>query len=296
MSSMARILRYDFSGNWYKGSTHLHSTASDGGMEFKAVAELYKSANYDFLFRTDHWVLSDVRKDKAAYPLLWIDGVELHGADHAGGFFHVLCLGRVEGVTMEGGLEAAMLAAKQQGALVFLAHPHWCGNTLEDALRWPFDGVEIYNHVCHWLNGKGHGLVHWDVMLKKNPASLGLAVDDAHLKPTHPGWNGGWIMVNAPECSEQAILKAIRAGNYYSSCGPEIHSVRYEGTTLTVKTSPVHFMRIVGPNDGGRRTGFFDGKLLTEATFEVPEKWGYVYLEVEDPQGRRAWTNHLFAG
>ena len=30
------------------------------------------------------------------------------------------------------------------------------------------------------------------------------------------------------------------------------------------------------------------------ATFEVPDDWDYVYLEVEDDEGRVAWTNPLF--
>ena len=61
---------------------------------------------------------------------------------------------------------------------------------MEDPLRHGFDGVEIYNHVCRWLNGKGHGLCYWDAMLQHQPNLLGFAVDDAHLRPEHPGWNG----------------------------------------------------------------------------------------------------------
>ena len=32
----------------------------------------------------------------------------------------------------------------------------------------------------------------------------------------------------------------------------------------------------------------------TKATFEVPDDWGYAYIELEDYMGRRAWTNPLF--
>jgi hypothetical protein len=34
--------------------------------------------------------------------------------------------------------------------------------------------------------------------------------------------------------------------------------------------------------------------LLTGAVFEIPRNWPYAYLEIEDEQGRRAWTNPLF--
>ncbi len=286
--------RYDTSGHWFKGNTHLHSTASDGGRTFAELADLYASANYDFLFRTDHWIASDTAADTAPYPLLWLDGIELDGQDRTGAGFHVVCLGTTHGIRREDGLEAGMLAARKQGALTILAHPHWCGNTLEDCLRWRFDGVEVYNHVCHWLNGKSSGLVHWDAALMQNPDTLGLAVDDAHLRAEHPGWNGGWIVANAAACSTDEIIRCLRRGNFYSSCGPRIRSLAVDGDLLHVETSPVRFIRLVGPGARGRRFGAFDGALVESLTVRLPQDWRYLYLDIEDPEGRRAWTNSLF--
>lgn len=289
-----RIKRYDTSANWYKGNTHLHSIASDGGMDFPALAALYASAGYRFLFRTDHWVASDVAADGEGFPLLWIDGIELDGKDAAGVYYHIACLGKTGRMSPKHGLENALRQAQNAGALLVLAHPHWTGNTLEDALRFDFDGVEVYNHVCHWLNGKSNGLVHWEARLRHKPATLALAVDDGHLRPEHPGWNGGWIVVNAPECTSDAILGAMRRGNFYASCGPEFHSIEMEGQDLVVTTSAVQFVRLVGPNYNGERLGSFDGQVITEARFTLPEEWPYAYLEIEDHQGKRAWTNSLF--
>jgi len=144
------------------------------------------------------------------------------------------------------------------------------------------------------LNGKSNGLVHWDAALRTNPATLGLASDDAHLKSEHPGWNGGWIMANAEECSRDSIMGAIRSGDFYSSCGPEIKSLALDGDELVMTTSPVRFMRLVGPSSNGRRIGSFDGALVTDARFAVPKGWRYAYLEIEDEDGHRAWTNNLF--
>lgn len=289
-----RTFRYSTSGRWFKGNVHVHSTASDGGKSFAEMGELYAAAGYAFLFRTDHWVASDVSADEVSSPLLWLDGVELDGQDETGAWFHVVCLGRVEGVAREGGLVAGMQAARAQGALVIAAHPHWCGNSLEDCLRWPFDGVEIYNHVCHWLNGKSNGLVHWDAVLRKNPNALAFAVDDAHLKPEHPGWDGGWINVNTKACTRHDILSAIRRGNFYSSCGPEIRSLDWDGSELCMTTSPLRFARLVGPGSHGMRIGSFNGPLLTEIRMSVPAEWTYAYVDLEDENGRQAWTNNLF--
>jgi hypothetical protein len=286
--------RYTLTGTWLKGNTHIHSTASDGGKTFVELAEMYSAAGYDFLFRTDHWVASDVSADPQDYPLLWLDGVELHGFDAAGAFYHVACLGHFAGLEESLGLQAGLEAARAQGGILILAHPHWTGNSFEDALRWNFDGVEVYNHVCRWLNGKGDGGAYWNAMLAQAPGCLAFAVDDAHIRPEHPGWNGGWVVVNSTARTPEKILSALRAGNFYASCGPRIESIAYEGDAVTVECSPVQFIRLVGPRWEGERVGAFDGSRLTRATFQVPQDWSYAYLEVEDELGRRAWTNSLY--
>jgi hypothetical protein len=235
-----------------------------------------------------------VAADPLAYPLLWLDGIELDGPDQTGAGFHAVAIGAFEGLQREMGLVDAMQAVHAQHGLLILAHPQWMGNSFADALRWPFDGVEVYNHVCRWLNGKGDGAAHWNAMLEKHPNTLAFAVDDAHLRSEHPGWNGGWIMVNATACTQQAVLEALQAGNFYASCGPEFHSIQWDGEQVSFQSSPVAFARLVGAKNNGLRTGAFDGTQLTEAAFTVPQDWPYAYLEIEDAQGRRAWTNPLF--
>jgi hypothetical protein len=286
--------RYANPARWWKGNTHIHSTVSDGGKNFVELADLYTAAGYHFLFRTDHWVASDVRSDSAPYPLLWLDGVELDGVDSTGAGYHVVGLGSFQGIERGMGLEAAMQAIKAQGGMLILAHPHWMGNTFEDTARWSFDGVEVYNHVCRWLNGKGDGGSYWSAMLSASPNMLAFAVDDAHLNTGEPVWNGGWVMVNAAECTSEAIIAALKAGRFYASCGPQIESMDYDGEKLSVQCSPIQYARLVGPRWHGARTGAFDGQLLTTIEFKVPQAWQYAYLEIEDDQGRRAWTNPLF--
>jgi hypothetical protein len=284
--------RYDSGLPWFKGNAHVHSTASDGGKTVEELARMYAVQGYDFVFLTDHWVASHV--DGTAGSLLLMGGVELHGEDETGASYHVVALGSFHGLTREMGLVAAMQAVRAQGGLLILAHPLWMGNSFDDALRHGFDGVEIYNYVCHWLNGKGNGHAYWNAMLAQAPGTLGLAVDDAHIVPAHPGWNGAWIVVQAASCESEPLLEAIRAGRFYSSCGPVFHTIEYGVREVHVRTSPVQFVRLVGPAHLGRRIGSFDGATFQEASFSVPEEWGYAYLEIEDARGRRAWTNALF--
>jgi hypothetical protein len=102
-------------------------------------------------------------------------------------------------------------------------------------------------------------------------------------------------MVNTDECSHEALMRAIRRGNYYSSCGPAFHTIELNNDQVHLTTSPVQFVRLVGPGYQGRRTGSFDKpKGITETSLPVPREWDYVYIEIEDGTGKRAWTNTLY--
>lgn len=285
--------RYNRNEKWFKGNTHIHSTCSDGGKTFTELAALYAGAGYDFLFRTDHRVSSDVATDTADFPLLWMDGIELDGKDKQQSYYHVVCLGKVPEEIEKMDFPDALQLARAHNAVTILAHPNWSGNSPAEALRWHFDGVEVYNHVCHWLNGKSNGSVYWNLMLSEQPNTFGLAVDDAHISTAHPGWNGGWILINAPELTRKNVMSAIRAGHFYSSTGPEFQSITCRGTTVEVQTSPVQFIRLVGEKWNGQRAGTFDSAPLTSATFQLNPEWAYAYLEIEDSNGRLAWTNSL---
>jgi hypothetical protein len=288
--------RYGGLGRWLKGNTHVHTTRSDGGKSPEEVVALYGNAGYDFLFLTDHWFAcldQGNGRPRRAGPLL-LDGIELDGTDDRGSYYHVVCLGTFHGIERNMGLGRALASARDQGGFLILAHPFWTGNSVEEALRHPFHAVEAYNHVCSWLNGKGSGLYHWDAVLEKRPEVLGLAVDDAHISLEHPGWNGGWLMVDAEERTPEAILRALRSGAFYSSCGPVFHAIELRGRSVVCRTSPVAFVRLVGPRHRGERRGSFDGVTLTSVEITVPEDFAYARLEIEDAQGRRAWTNPLF--
>lgn len=286
--------RYGNEGVWLKGNTHIHSTASDGGKKVEELARMYSSEGYDFLFITDHWK-PYMGNGKTDFPLLVLDGVELDGKDAEGAFFHIVCLGTLKGMRSEMGLEAGLKAAREQGAVIILAHPHWTGNTPEEGLRLGVHGVEVYNHVCAWLNGKENGGWHWDRMLETDPSVVGLAVDDAHIRPEHPGWNGGWIHVQTAAKSQAAILEAIRKGRFYSSLGPRFHSLSLEGNTVHLRCSPVRFVRLVGWRWKGMRIAASGGADIIEASFEIPADYPYARLEIEDAHGARAWTNTLLA-
>lgn len=296
MSNWQQRFTYSVNGTWLKGNTHTHTTASDGGLEVPEIAELYASADFDFVFITDHMAPSKEQQSGNTYPLQVFDGVEIHGVDGRGGFYHVICLGSFTGISADMEFEAALSRCREQDAVVILAHPAWTGNTVEETLAHEFHCVEIYNNICRKLNGKGTALVHWDRLLEEHRTVFGISCDDAHLTQRLPAWNGGWIMVNAEACSSQAVLAAIRSGNFYSTQGPSIHTMEATEDNLSVTGSPIQYARLVGR----RSQGFpfcvaADDNGMTSYQLPLLEKFDYLRLEIEDINGKRAWTNVLFS-
>lgn len=283
---------YDTCGNWYKGNLHLHTTRSDGHLSVPEVIDRYGREGYDFIAITDHWK-TYAPSGSTGSCLLVLEGIELDGLDEQGAYFHVVAIGASNGMANQKKFTAALQSARDQDALLIWAHPHWTGNTIPEGMRHKFHGIEIYNHSSQYEIGKGYATVLWDKYLESRPNFLGFAVDDAHFTPGEICWKGGWVMVNAPECSREAILCSLKAGNFYSSQGPAFESIEIKGNKLAVKTSPVDIIRLVGPKSHGQWQHLNGDRCDT--TFEIPADWRYARLEIEDSAGRRAWSNALFS-
>jgi hypothetical protein len=227
-------------------------------------------------------------------PIMVLDGIELWGTDNQGSYYHVLCIGGVDGISEDTTLMDALEKAKSRGSFLIWAHPHWSGNTVADGLRHQFHGIEVYNHYCEMAIGKGNGAFHWDCALEPQPDMLGFATDDNHFVEGSPPQVGGWIMVNAPELSPEAITASIRKGNFYSSCGPDFKSIYIEkGNRVVAETSPIVHARLIGPATKGKWKAEVDKRNVTEAHFRIPDDWAFARLEIEDAFGRKAWSNPL---
>jgi predicted metal-dependent phosphoesterase TrpH len=144
MTAMARSLLCEL---------HAHSTWSDGDLSVRELVDLYGRAGFDVLAVTDHArggaqahldvragnfaaYLADVEAEAeravSRYGLLVVPGLELTD-DHEdpGRAAHALALGIREFVGLEGGLDAALVRAREAGALLVGAHPY----PLEQARR-----------------------------------------------------------------------------------------------------------------------------------------------------------------
>jgi hypothetical protein len=289
---LKRKFTYDTTGNWYKGNIHVHTSNSDGDLSASQVMAKYAEAGYDFVAITDHRK-TFLNGNGSSYPLLVLEGVEWDGLDDYGTNYHVVAIGTSRKIPESSNLMDALENARKQKALLIWAHPHWTGNTAGEGLRHHFDGMEIYNHSSQCEIGKGYATMHWDAILERESNFLGFAVDDSHFRPAEPWWGGGWIMANAPECTKEAIVQSLFEGNFYSSQGPIFKRIEQQGNRVRIETSPIRFARLVGPRSRGK-WNYVPGACVFHE-FEIPPDWDYARLEIEDANGKRAWTNALFS-
>lgn len=295
------INRYQNARTWYKGNTHIHTTLSDGGKTPHQIAQLYTEAGYDFIAITDHW--NSFNKEQYdpqinSSTLLILDGIEIDGYDEVGHYYHVVALGTFPQLQQSEKLSEAIEALLPYDPYLILAHPYWSGNRREDMYQFPFQAIEIYNHVTDSLNGKSSALVYWDERLRTDPQFFGIAADDAHIIPAHPGFNGGWIMVCAEDLNKESIIDALRSGRFYATRGPEFHSIDVSENVIRCTTSPIKRAWLVGEAYYGARFDLPREESFTEFSFTVPtgsslSRSSYLRLEIEDEQGKRAWSNTL---
>lgn len=310
-----RIGAFSKPGQFYRGNLHTHTTRSDGGRTVEQVAGDYRARGYDFVSLTDHFLPNaHFRKGEPGFitvtdshsedtdTFITIPGAELHGpAMENGEIWHIVAVGLpldfpelAEGET---GPEVARRAS-QLGAFVGLAHPHWNVVSETDALSIVdiIDSVEIYNHGCEVQVSRGYGLHMVEMLLNKGHRVLQYAADDAHFKHQRGTFTdafGGWVQVKSASLTPDAIVAALKAGDFYSSTGPEIHDIQLDGDTIRVVSSPVETVLVSGRGATFRRE---HGVSIIEFEGDISgmKETPYVTVTVIDAQGRRAWSNPIW--
>ena len=295
-----RNLPFDKPGRFYKGNIHTHSTRSDGRLRPEEVIAAYRARGYDFLALTDHFLpryefpIVDTRAWRAE-GFTTILGAELHGpVIESGDPWHVVAVGLpLDFAPTTAGEDGPALAARAAaaGAFVAIAHPHWYGLTLDDALSLETaHAVEIYNTGCDVEVDRGESWHITDMLLGRGKRLTACATDDAHFRVADAF--GGWVQVRADRLDPDALLAALKAGHYYSSTGPEIHDVRVEGDRLHIACSPAAAIIATGP---GYSHAEAYGEALTEASLALaPFKGRYCRVTIRDQHGKRAWTNPIW--
>ncbi|NPV08990.1 MAG: CehA/McbA family metallohydrolase [Anaerolineae bacterium] len=276
----------------FRGNLHTHTTVSDGELSPQDAVRWYRDHGYDFVAVTDHWrPLSPFTAD----GILIVPGVEFDGTDSDLGLYHIVGLDVPDCPAREELRDAAAVVSfiARAGGLAVLCHPYWCGMPSWAVAR--VDGVfavEVYNATCEAHIAKGLSAVHWDDALAVGRSLWGLAVDDAHWSRADFGC--GWVAVQADELSLPALRQALLAGRFYASTGPEILDFVVDGNRAYARTSEARRIAFICDAHRGGCVHAEAGTTVSEAEFGGLAEAKYVRLEVDDPQGRRAWSNPIY--
>ena len=280
---------------------HTHTTRSDGRATPEEAAKIYLDEGYDAVAFTDHWYYSD---ECEVEGLKVLSGCEYNIGGHDGAHvIHIVGVGMTSDPQIPEDWKNMQKTAfskaaeiikriKLHNGLAFVGHPAWSLNTPEQLITLgEFDGVEIFNSVSECgESDRAYSDVIIDQMATAGKLSNILAVDDTHY------YTGdecrGWIMVEAIDTDTQSIIRAIRAGRFYATQGPEVHIEKIAPDKVRVVCSPVS--KIVFQSNSTwvkGRTLREDG--LVEAEYVKGPDDRFVRAEVTDANGLKAWTNYI---
>ncbi len=305
---MPDISPFSLKGRFWRGNLHTHSNLSDGALPLDRTVEAYKDAGYDFVQMSEHfidryrWPLADTRQFRSN-SFTTLLGAELHAmATSVGELWHILAAGLPidfePPAPEETGPQLAARAAAA-GAFIGIAHPAWSQLSVEDghALE-AAHAVEVYNHGCFVEVDRGDGWYLLDQLLRQGKRLTAFATDDAHFKSDDAF--GGWVHVKAEALDPEALLASLKAGDYYSSQGPQIYELAIDGDELWIASSPVDAIAVVGHNS--RSAGRY-GRAISEARIDLAglgKSWTevkqspWIRVVLIDRGGRRAWTNPIW--
>ena len=316
-------------GRWFKGNTHAHSLNSDGDVPVDEVVRWYREHGYHFTFITEHEYFTDVAPLNALFAganrFLVIAGQEVTqrvaDAKHSGGVrqAHVNALGTsrlvptvgvkniVSGMTIAQTYARNGAAIQAAGGIIQVNHPNFIWSVpLADMMDLPDSTLfEVWNGhpIVYNLGGTdstGQEMLsteaRWDSVLSRGKLLFGVADDDSHsYKPqdaenpdmARPG--RGWIWVRADTLSADAIVRALRRGDFYASTGITLRELTIDSGQYRLEITPA----------GDRRylTEFIGqgGRILARSTtlrpsYRITGSEGYVRARVSDSSGRMAWT------
>lgn len=289
-------------GRFWRGNLHGHSTLSDGVLPPDEVIRRYRAAGYDFIALTDHfmaqfnWPIADTTAARDA-GFTTLIGAELHAPrTEMSELWHLVAVGLPMDFAPNAADETGVSLARrafEAGAFVGIPHPAWYQLSLADAETvLPYvHAVEIYNHGCQMMHDRGDGSYLLDGLADKGHKVLTYACDDSHFRC--PDFGGGWVEVKATENTADAVLAALKAGNFWSTQGPRITHVEITEDEILVGCSPAKGILV---NGQGYQNAFRYESGISWARIPKSElgatPWCRIIVIAED--GKRAWTNPIW--
>ncbi len=189
--------------------------------------------------------------------------------------------------------------AHKCGFLACHNHPTWSfeDESMAEAYQDCF-AMEIHNYSAYTIGHNEHNEHYYEYQLNHGRKMALIAADDNHNNkdvddPKCDSF-GGFTYILADKLDYNSVITAMENKEFYASLGPQIFSLTYENGTFSVRTSPARRICFI---TNIRQRGVFmsnEGESITEGTFSPHEKVKWVYVEVEDEKGKKAYSRAYF--
>lgn len=284
---------YDAPGTWYRANFHCH--AGEGATP-EELMEAYRKEGISVLGISNHYQRDD-------YTSLSTDEILLIPCEETGDP-HALSIGadRTIGRVPMGRGSVAELdrRIREAGGLMVLCHPPWSGLSEHDAMEGNYLGIEVFNQLNEFANGKGRCVELWDRLLCAGRKVWGFSGDDAHRTAPfqgRKGVGGGFCDLLLPELTREAVIDALVNGRFTACMGPRITGVKVEETKLVVKCTPCVQAHFASRSFGAASEFASYDEPRERFEMDLVEYRSryttYIRIEVIDARGRSAWTNPL---
>ncbi len=322
-------------GEFYKANLHCHTNISDGKWTPEEVKQRYKERGYSIVAYTDHdvFVTHNDLRDEDFLPLNGYElefyppqnGVRRTKLCHVCFvsldedkklqriFYKSKTLDRNLGAfTLDDSREPieqtysadhisdVMAKGREEGFFVTYNHPTWSLEDMNDYCGYHgMNAMEIVNYGCIVDGYDDHNERVYDDMLRGGEKIYCVATDDNHNYKHigHPNCDsfGGFTMIKADGLNYGDVAKALKAGNFYSSEGPEIKELYIEDGRAYITTSEASRIYMVSQGQSKSKTAESKGETVTSASFSFyPEKMDYIRFVVFDKENRCAYSNAYF--
>lgn len=274
------------SRHWYRGNTHTHAKFSDKNNknDVPEIAKWYKKSGYNFLIISEHNDLLKKKKvichDEASHTpeFIMLCGLELSESRH------ITALGINKYIGGESSLSDAVNKTIAAEGVPILNHPMEPFVKASDFIKTKgLNHLEIFNGnnpldtpACEKL---------WDSVMSAPDGRIvyALASYDNHYKKSKVG--RGWIMVDSPELTKDALKENIAKGNFYASTGVILNDYIVSTRSITVFSENGTHIIFIGKY--GKVLKRADG---SKAAYQVKGDEYYIRIKITDDIGNMAWT------
>ena len=160
--------------------------------------------------------------------------------------------------------------------------------------------MEVYN--AHPMNVKGDPRSFsyesiWDTLLGTGRLIYGTASDDCHnyfqLSADNSNPGRAWVMVEAEELTEEAIVAGLMTGKFYATTGVVLNELFVSGDLikLNIQQNSIQTYKTTMIGKGGT---VLDEKAGIDVTYRIKGHEGYVRARVDSSWGARAWIQPIF--